>query len=166
MEFPERPNMYVPAGKMPPVSVSWYEGNMTSKFSPPAGLTAEDVKDFNEIFVGTKGFMGTEGRGESVSLIPTAKMKDYVLPPQVLKRSPGHFEDWLQACKGGDTPCSNFSIAGPYTEWILLGAISWRFPNEKLLWDGPNMRFTNNEKANEFVKPTFRKGWELSDITV
>lgn len=166
MEFPERPNMYVPAGKMPPVSVSWYEGNMTSKFIPPAGLTAEDVKDFNEIFVGTKGFMGTEGRGESVSLIPTAKMKDYVLPPQVLKRSPGHFEDWLQACKGGDTPCSNFSIAGPYTEWILLGAISWRFPNEKLLWDGPNMRFTNNEKANEFVKPTFRKGWELSDITV
>ena len=48
---------------------------------------------------------------------------------------------------------------------MLFGAISWRFPNEKLLWDGKNLRFTNNEKANEFIKPNFRKGWELQDIT-
>jgi hypothetical protein len=84
----------------------------------------------------------------------------------VLKRSPGHFQDWIRACKGGEPACSNFTIAGPYTEWMLLGAISWRFPNEKLLWDGKNLRFTNNEKANEFVKPNFRKGWELQNITV
>jgi hypothetical protein len=62
--------------------------------------------------------------------------------------------------------CSNFSIAGPYAEWKLLGAISWRFPNEKLQWDGPNLRFTNNEKANDYVKPRFRAGWELKDIAV
>jgi hypothetical protein len=47
----------------------------------------------------------------------------------------------------------------------LLGTICWRFPNQKLLWDGKNLRFTNNEKANEFIKPHFRKGWELQDIT-
>ncbi len=29
-----------------------------------------------------------------------------------------------------------------------------------------NLRFTNNEKANDFVKPRFRKGWELKDVTV
>jgi len=164
--FPERPNKYVPSGKMPPVSIHWYEGSMASKFTPPAGLTAEDVKDFNEIFVGTKGFLGTDGRGEGWSLTPRAKMQDYKLPPQVLKRSPGHFQDWIQACKGGDAPCSNFSIAGPYTEWILLGAISWRFPNQVLEWDGPNLRFTNNEEANKYVMPTFRKGWKLKDVVV
>ena len=49
---------------------------------------------------------------------------------------------------------------------MLLGAISWRFPNEKLEWDGDNLRFTNNEKANEYVKPYMRKGWELEDINV
>ena len=162
--FPERPNKFVPSGKMPPVSIYWYEGNMVSKFAPPTGLTAEDVKDFNEIFVGTKGFLGTDGRGEGWSLTPRAKMQDYKLPAQVLKRSPGHYEDWIQACKGGDLPCSNFSIAGPYTEWILLGAISWRFPNQELKWDGANLRFTNNEEANKYVKPTFRKGWKLKDI--
>ncbi|MBX7258304.1 MAG: Gfo/Idh/MocA family oxidoreductase [Candidatus Hydrogenedentes bacterium] len=165
-DFPERPNKFVPSGKMPPVSIYWYEGNMASKFTPPAGLTAEDCKDFNEIFVGTKGFLGTDGRGEGFSLTPRSKMEGYTLPPQVLKRSPGHYEDWLQGCRGGDAPCSNFGIAGPYTEWILLGAISWRFPNQKLEWDGAKLRFTNNDEANRYVKPTFRSGWELQDISV
>jgi predicted dehydrogenase len=165
-EFPERPNQYVPSGKMPPVTLCWYEGSMVREFAVPAGLTRDDVKPFNEIFIGTKGHLGTSGRGESVRLIPEAKMQDYVKPPQILKRSPGHFNDWIEACKGGEPACSNFSIAGPYTEWMLLGAICWRFPNEKLLWDGKNLRFTNNEKANEFVKPEFRKGWELNEISV
>jgi hypothetical protein len=26
-------------------------------------------------------------------------------------------------------------------------------------WDAAQMRFTNNPKANEYLKPTFRKGW-------
>lgn len=165
-EFPERPNKYVPSGKMPPVTIYWYEGDMVSKFNRPDEVSDKDMKNFNEFFIGTKGLMGTGGRGESVRLIPESKMKDFEKPPKVLKRSPGHFQDFIEACKGGDAPCSNFSIAGPYAEWILLGTISWRFPNEKLLWDGENLRFTNNEKANEFVKPKFRKGWELKDITV
>lgn len=165
-EFPARPNKYVSSGKMPALSLYWYEGSKTSEFAVPDGLTREDVKRYNEIFVGTKGHMGTGGRGESVRLIPEAKMQGFKRPPEVIKRSPGHFQDWIRACKGGDAPCSNFSIAGPYTEWMLLGAISWRFPNQKLLWDGKNLRFTNNEKANEFVKPHFRKGWELKDITL
>jgi predicted dehydrogenase len=165
-EFPERANQYVPAGKMPPVKVYWYEGAMARAFTPPEGLTAEDVHPFNEIFVGTKGFMGTSGRGEKVSLIPESKMKEFQKPDPVLKRSPGHFQDWIRACKGGEPACSHFGIAGPYAEWMLLGAVSWRFPNEKLLWDGGNLRFTNNEKANEYVKPRFRAGWELKEIAV
>lgn len=166
MEFPERPNKYVPAGKMPPVTIYWYEGEAAKKFKTPAGLTDEDVAGYNEIFIGTKGFMGTKDRGESVHLIPESKMQDYKNPPKVIKRSPGHYEDWIMACKSGEKACSDFSIAGPYTEWMLLGAIAWRFPNEKLLWDGKNLRFTNNEKANEYIKPTFRKGWELKDIVL
>ena len=166
LEFPERRNKYVPAGKMPPVTVYWYEGSLAANFKPPVGLTAEDLKGNNEIFVGTKGLMGTGGRGESVHLLPADKMEGYKWPEPVLKRSPGHFQDWIRACKGGEAACSNFSIAGPYAEWMLLGAISWRFPNEKLLWDGKNLRFTNNERANEYITPKFRKGWELKDLTV
>jgi predicted dehydrogenase len=164
--FPERPNKYVPSGKMPPVTVYWYEGSLVRNFKPPEGLTAEDIRGDNEIFVGTKGLMGTGGHGTSVHLLPWSRMDDFKKPEPVLPRSPGHFKDWIRACKGGETPCSNFSISGPYAEWMLLATICWRFPNEKLLWDARNLRFTNNEKANEYLKPTFRKGWELKDITV
>ena len=165
LEFPERPNKYVTSGKMPPVTIYWNEGSGARNYKPPQGLTAEDIKNWNELFVGTKGFVGTSGRGESVRMVPEAKMKDFKKPAPVLKRSPGHFQDWIRACKGGEPACSNFSIAGPYVEWLLLGTICWRFPKEKLLWDGPKMRFTNNEKANEFLMPKFRKGWELKDIS-
>ena len=59
-----------------------------------------------------------------------------------------------------------FALPAPWlAASLLLGTICWRFPNEKLLWDGKNLRFTNNEKANEFVAPKFRKGWELKDIS-
>ena len=54
------------------------------------------------VFVGTKGIMATRERGEGVQLLPSARWKDYVLPPQLLTRSPGHMLDWVRACKGGD----------------------------------------------------------------
>lgn len=163
-EFGERLNEHVPGGTMPPVMVYWYEGKMCDKFRVPEGLTSEDVKPYNEIFVGTHGFMGTVGRGEGVRMIPEARMADYKRPPEVIPRSPGHFKEWLRACKGGPAACSNFEFSAPYTEWMLLGTICWRFPNEKLLWDAKGLRFLNNDNANAFVKPVFRKGWELKEI--
>ncbi len=112
------------------------------------------------VFVGSKGLMATVERGEGVHLLPDARWKDYVLPPQLLTRSPGHMRDWVRACKGGDAACSNFSISGPYAEWMLLGVIAFRVPG-KLDWDSKNLRFINSAEANKYVKPVFRKGWEL-----
>lgn len=112
------------------------------------------------VFVGSKGLMATVERGEGVHLLPAARWKEYKLPPQLLTRSPGHMLDWVRYCKGGDPSCSNFSISGPYAEWMLLGVIAFRVPG-KLLWDSKNLRFTNSVEANKYVKPMFRKGWEL-----
>src|SRR5207253_2739112 len=70
-----------------------------------------------------------------------------------------HCRDWLRACKGGAPACSNFSVAGPYAEWVVLGAIAVHFEG-KLMWDAAKMEFTNNRDANKWVKPMFRKGWE------
>jgi predicted dehydrogenase len=125
---------------------------------------------YNCIFVGSKGYLGTSGRGEGVGLLPGAKWAEYKLPDPFLARSPGastgsnhsaHCRDWIRACKGGAPACSNFSIAGPFTEWLVLGAIAVRIDG-KLEWDTANLRFKNSDKANELVKPIFRKGWEIS----
>jgi hypothetical protein len=116
------------------------------------------------VFVGSKGYLGTSGRGEGVGLIPGSRWAEYKLPPRMLTRSPGHQRDWVRACKGGEPACSNFSVAGPYTEWMVLGAAATRVEG-KLLWDPKKMEFTNNKEANKYVKPVFRKGWELKAIT-
>jgi hypothetical protein len=116
------------------------------------------------VFVGTKGYLGTSGRGEGVGLIPGSRWAEYSLPSQLLTRSPGHQRDWIRACKGGEAACSNFGIAGPYTEWVVLGAIAARVPG-KLLWDAQKMEFTNSREATALVKPLFRRGWELPEIS-
>src|SRR5262249_21192417 len=94
-------------------------------------------------------------------LLPLARMKEYTLPPQLLTRSPGHHRDWLRACKGGEPACSNFSVAGPFTEWILLGVVALRFEG-KLEWDSAKMKVTNIAEANRYLRPEVRKGWSLT----
>ena len=113
------------------------------------------------VFIGTKGIMATCNRGEGVWLLPSARWKEYVLPPQLLTRSPGHMLDWIRASKGGEPSCSDFSIAVPYAEWLALAAIAFRVPG-KLDWDSKDLRFTNNPAANQLLKPVFRKEWELT----
>jgi hypothetical protein len=112
------------------------------------------------LFVGDQGYMATTSRGEGVWLLPASRWKEYELPPELLPRSVNHQMDWVRACKGGAPACSEFSIAVPYIEWLILGAVALRVPG-KLLWDAKNMRFTNNEAANQYLKPYIRKGWEL-----
>ncbi len=112
------------------------------------------------VLIGAKGIMATVERGEGVWLLPASRWKEYTLPPQLLTRSPGHMADWIRACKGGEASCSDFSIAGPYAEWLALIGIAYRVPG-KLQWDSKNLRFTNSAEANKYLKPVFRQGWEL-----
>jgi hypothetical protein len=113
------------------------------------------------LFIGDKGMLTTGTYGEDTRLIPAERMKDYKFPPQFLTRSPGHYRDWIRACKGGEPACSNFNVAAPFVEWMLLGVVALRVEG-KLLWDATRMRFTNNAQANKYLKPVIRKGWSFA----
>ena len=154
-DFPKR-------GSMPPVSVYWHDGLKTQPEiqGVPAGELIGDSDINGSIFVGSKGMVTTGCYGERTRLVPASKMADYKLPDPMLSRSPGHYRDWIRACKGGDPACSNFSVSGPFVQWMLLGVISMKFEG-KLLWDAQKGRFTNNEAANQYLKPKFRKGWKF-----
>ncbi len=112
------------------------------------------------VFVGSKGYMATTSRGEGVWLLPASRWAEYKLPPQLLQRGINHQQDWIRACKGGAPGVSEFAVATKYIEWLVLGAVALRVPG-KLMWDSKNMRFTNSEEANKYLKPFLRKGWEL-----
>jgi predicted dehydrogenase len=154
-DFPAR-------GPLPPVKVFWHDSlKEFLKFDGiPAGELIGDKDNNGSLFIGDKGMVTTGCYGERTRLLPDARMKDYKLPAQLLTRSPGHYRDWLRACKGGEPACSNFSVAGPFVQWMLLGSIAMRYEG-KLDWDNAAGRFTNNAEANEWLKPKFRKGWHF-----
>jgi hypothetical protein len=115
------------------------------------------------LFIGDKGMLTTGTYGDMTRLVPSEKMNDFELPPPMLTRSPGHMRDFIRACKGGDPACSNFDVAAPFVEWMLLGVIALRHKG-KLTYDPDRMEITNNKAANALLKPTFRKGWEVKEI--
>ena len=129
--------------------------------TPPPARPAGFANREGVVWVGEKGIMTTDTYAGGVRLIPEAKHKEYKLPAEYLSRSPGHYRDWIRACKGGEPACSNFAIAGPFTEWIVMGVTALHFEG-KLEWDAAKMQFSNNKEANKFVKPTFRKGWNFA----
>ncbi len=115
------------------------------------------------LFVGDKGMLTTGTYGEVTRLLPVEKMKDYKMPAPLLTRSPGHMRDFIRAAKGGDAACSNFEVASPFVEWMLLGVIALRHEG-KLEYDPVKMRITNNSEANKLLKPTIRKGWDFHAV--
>jgi len=147
----------------PPLKLTWYDGGLR----PPRPVELEAGRKMGDqfggaLYVGTKGKILTGSHGaRGARIIPESKMQEYRRPPETLPRCPkGHHQEWISACKGQGTTGSNFDFAGPLTETALLGNISLR-TDEKLYWDSENFRFTNSEKANEFLHYPYRKGWEL-----
>jgi hypothetical protein len=115
------------------------------------------------LFIGDKGMLTTGTYGDVTRLIPVEKMETYQMPQPLLTRSPGHMRDFIRACKGGDPACSNFEVAAPFVEWMLLGVIALRFEG-KLEYDPERMSITNNADANKLLKPFIRKGWEFHAV--
>ena len=145
-------------------------GDTPAPDAPPRRSRRQYGSGYNCIFVGSKGYMGTSGRGEDVGLLPGTRWAEYELPRPSLSRAPGartgdnhaaHCNDWVRACKGGAPASSNFGVAGRYTEWLLLGVAAVHYEG-KLLWDAEKGEITNIPEANQWVKPTYREGWGIS----
>lgn len=147
-------------GEMPPVTLTWYDGGL----KPPRPAELEQGRQLGDgglLYIGDKGKI-LDGR-----IIPETKMQDYKLPPKRLPRSIGHYEEWIEACKGGKPAGSNFSVAGPLTEVVLLGNIAIRaelretLKRQKLLWDAEKKEFSNLPEANAFLKKSYREGFSM-----
>jgi predicted dehydrogenase len=167
--FPARDNM--PKVAMPPVKVQWYDGGVL----PNRPDLLPDGTDFMAdglggcIFVGSKDTLYCECGGFNARLL-SGRVPNV---PQTLRRIPGatgyidgyHEQDWIRACK--ESPenrvqsTSNFAYSGPFNEMVLLGVLAIRLQglNKALLWDGPNMSFTNispTEELNVMLSHDFK----------
>ncbi|GGA83026.1 Gfo/Idh/MocA family protein [Puia dinghuensis] len=170
MNFPGKP------GK-PDVALHWMDGGIRPV--RPDELGADEPmgnSDGGAIITGTKGKIMCSCYGADPKLLPTSRMSEAANVPQTLARVPeGHYVQWVNACIAGygqKQLSSPFEYAGPLTETILMGNLALRsymikdanghFPGrKKLLWDAENMKITNFDEANQFVKREYRQGWKL-----
>ena len=147
-----------------PVTLVWHDGNTT--IPRPADFSPDDkIPGTGAVLFGDKGMIvhGSHGAG-GCYLTPEKLMDQYSgknAPAQKIPRVKGHHWDWLDAIRTARQAGSNFDYGGPLTQVALVGAIAIRFPSETLEWDAKKMRFTNNNAANAFVNPPYRKGWKL-----
>jgi predicted dehydrogenase len=145
---------------LPPVRLHWYDGGI--KPPRPAELGPQDEWPVDGVlYIGDRGKIMHVSHGGMPTLIPLSRMRGFQKPAKTLPRVKGsHEQNWVDACKGGEPACSSFDYSGPLTEVVLLGNLAIRAEGP-LIWDGANMRVTNNESANQYVQRAYRKGWAL-----
>ena len=147
-------------GALPPVKMTWYDGGLMPP--TPAEMPAASRLDGNGVlYVGSKGKMYHSSHGGMPRLLPAVLHEEASKVPKTMERSPGHYEEWLLACKGGPKPVSNFDYAGPLTEIVLLGTLALRAPRRRLEWDSENFKVKNVPELNAFLRTEYRKGWSL-----
>jgi predicted dehydrogenase len=153
--FPER------SADLPAVRLHWYDGGLLPE--RPEELEPERrLPESGTIFVGEKGKIMCETYSESPRLIPESAMQAYKRPEKTIPRVVGsHEQNWIDAIKSKGQATSNFDYSGPFTETVLLGNVGLLVPGVKLMWDGPNRKFTNSEEANGHIQHAYREGWAL-----
>ena len=171
-----------------PVTLHWMDGGIQPDRPPELGPNELFGDGGNGVlFIGTKGKMMCSTYGADPRLIPLSRNNE-VKVPQKIARVPGsangHYAQWVEGCIAGygkKEMSSPFEIAGPLTEGLLMANLAIRgydlrvpkttgngFDNPgkfvKLLWDNDNMKVTNLDLVNQFVKRTYREGWKLGEV--
>jgi hypothetical protein len=147
---------YGPRGDMPPATVTWYQG--TKK---PVYYTEGKIPKWGMaiLFVGDQGMLLSDY--DRHVLLPEEKFKDFKRPAPFIPPSPGHFEQWLLACKTGTPTDSNFDYAAALTTANHLGNVAYRI-GKKIEWDPAKLKARNAKEADRLIRKTYRKGWKLA----
>ncbi|WP_373071579.1 Gfo/Idh/MocA family protein [Zeaxanthinibacter enoshimensis] len=171
-----------------PIGLNWYDGGIMPDL-PDELKDGETIGDTGggTVFYGSKGILVTDVYSRNARILPSSMMDLLNKPKPYLERiegdTEGHQKNWVEGCLNGTSTSSDFKKSGPLTEAVLMGNLAikafqykelkpgkklgdwdpFNYPGRmKLKWDGENMRVTNYEKANDWVRGEYRKGWELS----
>ncbi|WP_231427919.1 MULTISPECIES: Gfo/Idh/MocA family protein [Pedobacter] len=163
------------------VTLHWMDGGI----QPERPVELEANETFGDggngtLFIGTKGKMMSETYSANPKLLPLSRNKDIKVKEKyarVKDAANGHYAQWVDAAIAGygkQEVSSPFEIAGPLTEALLMANLAIRsfdikknvngkntYPGRymKMLWDNENMKITNFDEANQFVKREYRQGW-------
>ena len=152
-EFPAREGM-------PALTLIWYDGGIRP-FNLP------DLEEGMQMGTGGTLYIGDKGKILDDKILPLSLRNSYTPPQPYIPSSPGHEEEWILACKGGEPAGSNFDWAGPLTETVLLGNIALRktlkekLSSQILEFDPEKFAFPNMPEADQYLHCVYREGWSL-----
>jgi predicted dehydrogenase len=150
-----------------PLDLVWYDGGNNlpkeKKSEIAAMLHGEPMKGSGLLLVGEKGsFYSVNDYGAEHLLLPKEEFKDKARVEAVLPRSPGHFKEWVDAIKAGDSTkaLSNFEYSSQLTETVLLGVVALKVGG-KIEWDAAGMKVKGKPEADQYLKRDYRKGFSV-----
>jgi predicted dehydrogenase len=147
------------AGKT--VAVTWYDGDQRPPKEVQALLGKQGMPDQGSIFLGEGGIMLLPHVTQPI-LLPEEKFKDHPWPKLEIS---DHWHQFVEAVRGNGQTSAGFDYSGPLTEAVLLGGVASRFPKQTLEWDAAGLKFTNVSDANQYIRRTYRKGWEVPGLS-
>jgi hypothetical protein len=154
--FPATP--YTVPGRIP---VTWYDGNRRPPAEVLALLGGRARPDQGSILIGTEGVLVIPHIDQPI-LLPDDKFRGYKRPEV---RGADHWHQFVDAVRGIGKTSAHFDYAGPLTESVLLGSVATHFPQTTLNWDSKHLQFTNEKAANQYVRRTYRRGWETKGLS-
>ncbi|MDI9402214.1 MAG: Gfo/Idh/MocA family protein [Limisphaerales bacterium] len=149
-------------GNNPPLKMVWYDGGLRP-FRPDLVPEGAAMSENGRLIVGEEGVILDS------AIYDEKRRKEVGEIPKTLERSPGHYAEFVLACKDPKKQPArmNFDEAGPLAQVVLMGNVALRvglreeLTRIRLHWDQEQFKFTNSEEANLHVHKKYRDGWTL-----
>lgn len=166
-------------------TINWYDGYVNAKFNRDKWALDKDrneynhpseevmegmnFSDFGSVIIGESGklFFNRGKKKNGWVLRSDSKVDGFSWPDQTMPRAreENNYFEWYDAITGKiDQGESNFSLAGPFTETILLGVLAQRVAGQKLKWDSEKMEVKDHPELSQHIRREYREGWKADSL--
>jgi hypothetical protein len=148
----------------PALDLIWYDGGMRPPTPDEFYDKGIEFPSEGMMFKGDKGVIMSSGFlvQEPYLLAGDVKKTEEVTAAQGSVKVPG-VNRFIEGVKSGKQIAGSFRQAWPITEAVNLYAVALR-ANKTIMYDGDQLKITNDEKANSFLSREYRSGWSLEDM--
>lgn len=125
-------------------------------------LSGMDFQKFGSVVIGEEGKLFFNRGTQNWILQTSSRVDGFEWPAISLPRAKdqNNHQEWLDAINGEIAQSeSNFALAGPMTETILLGVLAQRVPETALEWNSDAMEIAGRPDLKKYIQRPYRDGW-------